>query len=338
MEISSTAVTIFKWRIEKFSKTASRNDPTKELISPYFELNRDVKLLLVFHPTSIQPDGDKDYCSVYLYAKVVGKGKSVNLDYFLWLENIDGERLGQSTKATSHTFTDLPSGYGFSNFANNSKLYGREASFVKNDVVFVCCEIKSIPLLTEIPPPLESELRQKLYSFYEQSSIDNCTIQVGKRSFNGSKAILVAQSSVFDRMFMSGMQEARENKMAIENVSPEIMACFIEYLYLGKLNNLKDLAKDLFILADKYDVSRLKEECIESLLSSFTKDNILERLHLAFRYNNSDLKETVLAYVCDKTSDSNINYIMKTEAWTKLVIEDKQLADEITDAVFLSIY
>jgi len=99
------------------------------------------------------------------------------------------------------------------------------------------------------------------------------------------------------------MQEARENKVTLENVSPEIMEYFFEYLYLGKLNNLEDVAKDLFILADKYDVSRLKEECIESLSSNFTKDNILERLQLAFRYNYPDMKEAVLACVCDKTFD-----------------------------------
>jgi len=330
MEVS----TAFRWRIEEFSITASRDDPNTILRGPVFKLSNGSQFLLQFDPTGKR---DKVYCSLYLFPINLIGYKSVTLKFCLWIENNTGEKLGHFNRVTSYTFGSSI-GYGYPEFANHNDLYGPDATFVKDDVVFLCCEVQSVNPSKRVLSSSESDLREKLYSFYGYVSADSCIIQVGEKTFNVSKAILMWQSKVFERMFNSGMKESLENKVTIENISPTIMECFIKFLYLGKLDNLADLAKDLFILADKYEVKELREECINHLSSGFNKENSLERLQLAFMHNDEVIKQAVLAYVCDKESEGNFNYIMKTEDWKQFAIEYKELTDEITDAVFSKIY
>jgi len=307
------------------------------LEGPVFKLSNGTQFYLRFDPTSKKSDVSKEYCSLFLIPKDFVGFKSVKLEYRLWIENSFGENPEDYNEVISHTFDSLK-GHGYHELVHHSHLYGPTANFVKDDVVILCCEVQAIKPSKRVLPQSEFDLREKLYSFYGRASSDNCTIQVGERIFNVSKSVLISRSNVFDCMFNSATKEALENKVTISDVGPETMECFIRYLYLGKLDNLKEMAKDLFYLADKYDVKDLKEECVESLSEGFNTDNVLERLQLAFKHNDEVLKQAILDYVCSKTSDGNFNYIMKTDEWTSLMLESKQLADEIVDAVFSKIY
>jgi hypothetical protein len=330
MDVSTT----FRWRIDQFSVTTSRDGPNTTLEGPVFKLSNGTLFFLHFDHTNKKAKGN---CSLFLVPKELVGYKSVMLKFRLWIENNVGEELRLFNEVLSYNFDSLL-GFGYPKIAQHDKLYGPSAKFVKDDVVIFCCEIQSTTPSKRALSSSESNLRDKMYSFYGRGSSDSCIIQVEKRVFNVSKAILMSQSKVFENMFNSGMQEEHEGKMKIANVSPTIMECFIKYLYLGNLDNLADVAKDLFYLADKYEVKDLKEECVNHLSIGFNKENVFERLQLAFMHNEEVIKKAVLAYVCDKRSEGNFNYILKIDAWKQFAIENEQLTDEITDAVFSKIY
>jgi len=323
MEVSTT----FKWRIDQFFTVAARDDPKKCLKGPIFELRNGVTFYLQFEPTATANDASQYHCSLFLMPNDLAGNQSVILEYRLWVENSDGKKLERKPKAINYEFTDLD-GYGYVEFLTHSKLYGPMSDFVKDDLILICCEIQIIEPLTKIIPPIEMKLHKKLYSFYKQGSAETCTLQVGNRTFNVSKGVLMSHSNVFDRML-----QLTTNTIRIEDTSPTVMEYFIKYLYLGQLHNLADVAKELFILADKYEVENLREECIESLSANLNKGNIFDRLQLAFVYNDAELKQNVLEYICDKSSEGNFRYIVKTREWKTLLIEDEKMAGEISDAV-----
>jgi len=331
MEIS----TLFKWRIDQFSRKASRDNlENKYLDSPALELSNGAQFSMEFDPVNQDEGGDNSYCSFFLNLKNLRGNKSVQLNYRLWIENNVGERLGGFNEVISHTFDESSKSYGYSEFLHNSLLYGSTATFVKDDTVFICCDVKVSRSLKRKLSSSESNLREKLYSFYEDDTAEHCILHVPKKKFKVSKAVLIAQSEVFEKMFATDTKEKQENEVIITDATPEIMEQFIRYLYLQKIEDLDAISQDLFILADKYAVEPLKKDCVESMSKTFSKKNALERLKLAFAHNDSDLKEHILAYVCDKSSEGRFRDIVKTEEWANLAVKNKQLVNEISDAIF----
>src|SRR4051812_5277618 len=150
-------------------------------------------------------------------------------------------------------------------------------------------------------------------------------------------------------MFSANMKKDAKIKVIIDGVRPKIVKSFIEYLYLKKIDNLDPIAQELFDLTEKCQVLDLKvssnfeftanqmvfqEKCVESMSKTFNKDNALDRVKLAFMHNNDVLKKHALDYICDKDSEGNFQAILKSEDWKKFALGNKQLADDITDAVF----
>merc|ERR1712096_354814 len=60
---------------------------------------------------------------------------------------------------------------------------------------------------------------------------------------------------------------------------------------------LKINAESFLKVADQYDVPKLKEVVVNSMLASMSKENILETILAAHRYNARDLKEDAIRFI-----------------------------------------
>jgi len=105
------------------------------------------------------------------------------------------------------------------------------------------------------------------------------------------KFLLTCKSPVFKRMFHHEMKEAKEGRIVIEDITPQILKEMLRFLYCGRLSNIKDICDELFIAADKYDLEVLKDQCELVLLKNITPDNALDMYVLADTYNGDALKE-----------------------------------------------
>lgn len=74
-------------------------------------------------------------------------------------------------------------------------------------------------------------------------------------------------------MFESPMIEQQTGKMSILDFIAEAVELFIDCHYTGQINGSGDLHMDLFALAAKYDVPKLKSACERILLASINKTN-----------------------------------------------------------------
>jgi hypothetical protein len=61
--------------------------------------------------------------------------------------------------------------------------------------------------------------------------------------------------------------ETQTGIVDIKDIKADVMEGFIQYMYLGKVENLEPIAVDLFKAADKYNVSGLKVDFLNILLS-----------------------------------------------------------------------
>jgi hypothetical protein len=70
--------------------------------------------------------------------------------------------------------------------------------------------------------------------------------------------LLTAQSDIFKRMLESNMKEKSTGVIEFYDVDVKTIEAFIEYLHLESVQNLNDVALELFYFADEYNISGLK--------------------------------------------------------------------------------
>lgn len=104
------------------------------------------------------------------------------------------------------------------------------------------------------------------------------------RELKVHKLILMARSQVFRTMLSVDMKEKNENRVNIPNVSFEAVKEFLKFIYSAKAN-VSAHARDIFILAEMYEINDLKEICEAKLLAQVNKENALDTLFLTNLHN-----------------------------------------------------
>ena len=80
------------------------------------------------------------------------------------------------------------------------------------------------------------------------------------------------------------MTEARDNKMKIQDVSPEAVKGMVEFMYTGNTpSNIGDMVEDLLHLAEVYKVGSLKRACERRLLDDLAVENAVNTFILVDR-------------------------------------------------------
>ncbi|KAL6953831.1 hypothetical protein U1Q18_046961 [Sarracenia purpurea var. burkii] len=125
----------------------------------------------------------------------------------------------------------------------------------------------------------------------------------------------------------NGMQESEKNRIDITDISENVMVEVLRYMYTGNVENLEELADDLFNAADKYDLGELKALCENILSNNLSIDNAAKTLALADMHNANKLKTETMAYIVVK-----IKEVMDTEGW-KIVESNLQLLIEVFQAL-----
>ncbi|XP_008219566.1 PREDICTED: BTB/POZ domain-containing protein At4g08455-like isoform X2 [Prunus mume] len=121
------------------------------------------------------------------------------------------------------------------------------------------------------------------------------------------KAVLVSRSPVFRAMFENEMEESLSGTIKIGEVSYRTLGAFVNFLYTAEVCLDQQLAYDLFVMAEKYQVQRLKDYCQKFLII-----------------------DAALTVITD-----NMDKLTSRKEYTKLKEKDPQLVFEIYEA-FLS--
>jgi len=320
--------TVFKWQITDFSTAMPRDGYISSVESKLFAL-KDINAAFAFELHSKRRVGNEPSHTLNLILHDVDDLDSLNLQFKLWIENNHGKKIPKKPRVMTHDFIRGDIHFGLNNFVNSDQLYSPDNGFIINDSILLCCEV--LPIMEERKklPLYASTFHEKLYSLHELGITGDCILQVGNKEFKVAKNILMASSEVFERMFTAETEEKQSNVIKIKDVRSESTDKFIKYLHLRSFTaDMEDFAEDLFVLADRYAVDILKDDCVRTLSKAFTDDNIVHFLQLAFTHNSDELKNRSLFYAKD-----SVDYILDSDQWEQLFENNKALAKEITAAM-----
>ena len=101
------------------------------------------------------------------------------------------------------------------------------------------------------PCPEVEKLQHDLQSLLENGTESDVVFVVDGKEFQLHKAILSARSKVFAAMFESDLQEAKEGRAKIPDVSAEVFEQLLRYIYSGKIPDMDKFALELLVAADK---------------------------------------------------------------------------------------
>lgn len=109
--------------------------------------------------------------------------------------------------------------------------------------------------------------------FVDNSELSDVTFIIEGQRIPAHKTILSMRSPVFSAMFRSDMIEKNQNEVNVEDVSANVFIEFLRFLYTARVNNLAQIAVDLFILADRYLCEDLKKQCMRVFKETLCVDN-----------------------------------------------------------------
>ncbi|XP_065859019.1 BTB/POZ domain-containing protein At4g08455-like [Euphorbia lathyris] len=146
------------------------------------------------------------------------------------------------------------------------------------------------------------------------------------------KAVLVNRSPVFKSI----LEKENENTITpeatikIDDVSYATLRAFVNYLYTAETCFDDQLAFDVLVLVEKYEVKHLKTECEKFLVSKLNWDNSVISYAFRHKYNAKHLVEVALALILE-----NMDKLTDREEYIELFERDPCLAVEIYEAYFV---
>ena len=105
------------------------------------------------------------------------------------------------------------------------------------------------------------------------------------------------------------MQEKNTNQTEIKDMTPSVFRALLRFIYTGHCQ-VGNLAEQLLIAADKYDIQDLKEICAKELRKNLTANNAVDLLILSDLHQTNDLKEGAIRFI-----NKNAPAVMKTPSW-----------------------
>lgn len=343
---SSTDTSIHKkehiWTISHYSFQDARK---KKLRSSTFTSDFDgmntCTWYLTLKPRGA-PKGD-DFISLYL--KLDPSSECKNVYAKLRFSIMNSEQIETHHLETSiHKYAIGDNGKSLifrrdNKFLKRNVLFNAKDELLPNDKLTIFCQITYSQVIftnsyhqsdsiTHQPSPPNNRLSKDFESLLNNKDFADVIISVDGVEYQALKAVLAARSSVFSAMFKTnGMQESVKNRIEITDISQNVLEEMLRYIYTGNVNNLHELADELFEAADKYDLDELKEMCLNFMSSNLSVDTAAKTLILADLHHADELKSKTMNYIV-----MNACKVMCTEGW-KYVVASNVLINEVCSAL-----
>lgn len=167
------------------------------------------------------------------------------------------------------------------------------------DVVWrIICEVeyhgcpphKSPILAPTIPDRHQASLGDDYLKLLETGNKSDVTFFVQGEEIKAHRTILLARSSYFSSMFDADMKEGASGEIQVPDVNPVAFRGMLEYIYGGTYpQRLDAIALDLFVVADKYGLEKLREICEKTIIANLNADSVVDALLLAKRHDREEL-------------------------------------------------
>nr|CAD2195862.1 unnamed protein product [Meloidogyne enterolobii] len=130
-------------------------------------------------------------------------------------------------------------------------------------------------------------------------------------------------------LYTSGLSEAQNGIVKIDDCSSECFQAMLEYCYTGIISDeiLDSLAEELFAVAHKYEISPLKEKC-ENYIASYIDGSNISRICRIVHHYGSSILEKAVAKCISQNKD-----ILTTVEWENLKRSHVELTHRLLESV-----
>ena len=197
--------------------------------------------------------------------------------------------------------------------------------------VALCVSFEILKVTPFITAP-DCTLDVDIQSAIADEEWQDVTLLVGsedsREEIKANKFMLVARSPVFARMFDNEMKEKETSTVVIPDISPDVFKEILSFVYTGKLNSVSaDLAEEVLIAADKYQLVRLKALCENLLNLHLNVKGAAHILSVANMYSGLELKQAAITFIAD--DNETCSKVMESEGWKEVEAQGSALVTEV---------
>lgn len=287
------------------------------------------------------PDGDESktagWISVYLNLQQSNESEvEASLKFSLLDET--GEPVGLYTKTCGmiRIFRTTDLGWGYGRFIERKAL--EESPYLKDDCFRVRCDVsvfnefrtEARKEFVEVPP---SSLHRDLGCLLSSELGADVTFEVAGETFAAHRNILATRSPVFLAELFGPMKEKTTSIIRIDDIEPRVFRAMLHFIYTDSLppdveksDDTLLMAQHLLVVADRYDLERLKLICEKKLCNNINSSTAATTLVLAEQHGCRGLKAACFEFL---KSPKNLDATMETDGFVHLMCSCRSLIREL---------
>uniref|UniRef100_A0A0N5BQV3 Speckle-type POZ protein n=1 Tax=Strongyloides papillosus TaxID=174720 RepID=A0A0N5BQV3_STREA len=267
------------------------------------------------------------------------KPDKAKANYRISILNYEGEETNvwHSTGTREFDRNNENFSWGYRKFVKKDFLLDESNGLLVNGCLVIFCEAEIIDLRTENHSNLEivdsktenhdkpetsinisipqSKLLSDYGNMFDSPLFYDCVIKVEDTEIQVHKEILAKRSPFFCDIFKGTLEESQTNIIEIKDFSAEVVRKMLKYIYTDEVPDIQDMANEIFEIANKYELDRLKAIAEQSMCNSLSIENVCERFALSDKYPTERLKEC-----CEEIILKNMEYLKETEEWKKFIL------------------
>uniref|UniRef100_A0A0N5CBU0 BTB domain-containing protein n=1 Tax=Strongyloides papillosus TaxID=174720 RepID=A0A0N5CBU0_STREA len=313
----------FECTVENFSRRPEKTGESIELLSGVI-VNEDISEWgLNIYPKGDEKDSN-EYVSVYLMLLEPDKAKA---KYRFSILN-EEERARNIYESKEVKEFGKNNGWGYSKFVKRSFLLNKSNGLLINEKLTILCELEifdpndsEASINVAIP---KSKLSLDYGNMFDSPSFTDCIIKVEDTEIKVHKAVLAARSPVFHEIFNSKSRNSQKNVIKIETFPVEVVKEMLRYIYKDEVENIQNLAKEMFEISNKYKLQRLKAISERSMCRSLSIGNVCER----FAFSETHMIES-LRECCQELILKNLGCLIETNEWKEYVLARPLLLESL---------
>ena len=195
-----------------------------------------------------------------------------------------------------------------------------------------------LPFPTQLKRLADQFTRDNINPVNPEYELGDVILVVGKNRIHCHKFVLSMSSNVFKAIFSFDMSENKNCEIPILDHDLDTIISLLSYCY-GRTPPRFKLTPELLAASDVYEVTRLREMCIQKLLHGIEWENVANIWSIAYLHNIEELSYSAVAFMAKNwnmlSEDREVQNLVQSYPNLLLVISKLLSEDQLrTTSIF----
>jgi len=146
------------------------------------------------------------------------------------------------------------------------------------------------------------DMFQLLAAMWDAGELCDVTVLVDDQRFRCHRVVLASSSRYFRKLFSSGMRDATQEEIRLEDVDADVFAEMLAWTYRGDVVLRHVELPAILQLSSRLEVSSLVAKCIELFSNDLSPDSAIVTYELAHAHGIHELAERAREMMCRRFS------------------------------------